>query len=55
MKSSDHFIMDYHCIPGVSNIGMTVDASNSKCYGIFEVPEEAANLLKVSHSHIVLK
>lgn len=59
MKSSDHFIMDYHCIPGVSNIGMTVDASNSKCYGIFEVPEEAAKLaqgkpfpyrLKVDHN-----
>lgn len=46
MKNFDYFIIDYHHIPKTSNIAMTVDASNSECYGIFEVPEEAAKLIK---------
>lgn len=58
-KTFDHFIIDYHCIPGVANVGMTVDSSNSKCYGVFEIPEEVENLidgkplpyrLKVNHN-----
>ena len=44
MKNFDHFIIDFHCIPGVSNVGMTLDCSNSKCYGVFPVPEEAVQL-----------
>ena len=46
MKNFDHFILDFHHIVGVSNIGMTLDASNSKCYGVFEIPEEALKLIK---------
>lgn len=45
-KYSDHFNIDCHWIPGVSHIGMTLDCSNSKCYGLFPVPEEAENLAK---------
>ena len=45
-KTFDHFNIDFHHIVGVSNIGMTLDCSNSKCYGVFPVPEEAAKLIK---------
>ena len=44
-KTFDHFNIDFHHIVGVSNIGMTLDCSNSKCYGVFPVPEEAAKLI----------
>lgn len=47
MKCTDHFIVDFHHIVGVSNIGMTVDSSEgAENYGIFEIPEEAAKLIK---------
>lgn len=36
MKNFDHFIISF--------LGMTLDCSNSKCYGLFPVPEEAAKL-----------